>query len=42
MTRWGDRLTLQGWLRTSADFNEANTEAGLKVGHYRNGFTDIT
>ena len=40
VTRWGDKLTLQGWLRTSTDFNEANTEAGLKVGHYRNGLAD--
>ncbi len=35
MARWGERLMFQGWLRTSTDFNETNTEAGLKVGHYR-------
>ena len=35
VARWGAGLVLQDWLRTSTDFDEANSEAGLKVGHYR-------
>lgn len=34
MARWGAGFVLQDWLPTSMDFNEANSEAGLKVGHY--------